>query len=131
MNKLVFTVFAAVGLMLPLSAQPVNVDVPFEFAVGNQMAPAGRYDIRYEAGSPVLHVEGSDSGSRYATRVMATQDVNRAPQPKLVFHRYENQYFLWQVWTGTLKYDLPLSRVERELKSSSVTPPQEVVLAMR
>jgi hypothetical protein len=55
-------------------------------------------------------------------------------EPKLVFHRYGNQYFLSQIWTTSESRDFPMSRAERELKKNIAAGGQvqtEFVLAMR
>jgi len=55
-------------------------------------------------------------------------------EPKLVFHRYGNQYFLSQIWTTSAIRNIPMSRMERELKKTAAAARQmqtEIVLAMR
>ena len=53
-------------------------------------------------------------------------------EPKLVFHRYGDQYFLSQIWTTSTRRDFSMSRKERELKKIAAAAAQtEIVLAMR
>lgn len=53
-------------------------------------------------------------------------------EPKLVFHRYGDQYFLSQIWTGSTRRDFSMSRKERELKKTAAAAGQtEIVVAMR
>ncbi|MGA2720846.1 MAG: hypothetical protein ABSG79_00415 [Bryobacteraceae bacterium] len=53
-------------------------------------------------------------------------------EPKLVFHRYGDQYFLSQIWTGSRSLNFSTSRAERELKKTAAAAGQtEIVLAMR
>jgi hypothetical protein len=43
----------------------------------------------------------------------------RSDEPKLVFHRYGDQYFLASISTGSDGRDLPVSRQERELTKAA------------
>jgi hypothetical protein len=122
MIKLTLSLLAAAALALPLNAQSVKIDVPFEFAVGSTTAPAGQYLIGYQAGSPVMSIAGTDRNSKYYTNLLGgLEGSNRAAQEKLIFHRYGDQYFLAEIWTRTSRIAVPKTRTERELASRSVT----------
>lgn len=134
MKKLGFTIFAAAVLGLPLCAQEATfrADIPFKFSVSNTTAPAGKYVITaQQAGSPVVLLAGSHS---YYLDFYPTKSYTSPEEPKLVFHRYGDQYFLSQISTGSASRDLPMSRVERELTKTAAATGQtrtEIVLAMR
>jgi hypothetical protein len=122
MIKLTLTLLAAAALTLPLNAQSVKIDAPFEFAVGSTTAPAGQYVIRYQAGSPVMSIAGADWNNKYYTNLLgAVEGSNRAAQEKLIFNRYGDQYFLAEIWTRTSRISVPKTRTERELASRNVT----------
>ena len=130
MKKLLLTVLATAALSLPLCAQTAKFSVPFEFAIGSTTAPAGQYEMKYEAGSAALKVESIDQGAAYFVNARP-QSQNSSGEYKLVFNAYGSQYFLSQIWIGASKSNVPMSRVERELQKSKVTASQPVVLAMR
>ncbi len=120
MTKLTLTLLAAAVLTLPLQAQSLRIDVPFEFSVGAQTAPSGQYIIEYQPGSPVMTIEGLDRDARYHSNVLGGFGTpNRTEEPRLVFHRYGDQYFLAQIWTRMSKMNIPVTRMERELASRS------------
>lgn len=131
MKQLGFTIFAAAALVLPLCAQDVTLraDIPFEFVARNTTVPPGQYVIKLQAG-PVVKFVGSDSYPFFANPAGPGSH-----EAKLVFHRYGNRYFLSQIWTTTTSRELPMSRVERELKDETVAAAPriqtEIVLAMR
>ena len=136
MTKRVFGVFALATLVgavaVPLSAQSVRLtaNIPFEFSAGRKTLPAGEYEV-LSASEPdivqvrtvqpkasVLVVTGSaDSGER-----------SRAGAPMLVFNRYGDQYFLFQIWDGSqIGRELPKTRNERELAKTASAKRTEIV----
>jgi hypothetical protein len=134
MKKLGFTIFATAVLALPLCAQlttSLRADIPFEFVVGNTTVPSGQYVVSARTGSPVVQLEGSKT---YHLLSSTDESYTIWQEPKLIFHRYGNQYFLSRISTTSTGRDLPPSRVERELKKALAAArqmPTEIVLAMR
>jgi hypothetical protein len=77
------------------------VNIPFAFTAGNVTLPAGEYRVqKLEQYSAVLLMNCRDA--RAATFVVANpaQTKELQSQSKLVFNRYDNLYFLSQVWTA-------------------------------
>jgi hypothetical protein len=67
---------------------------------------------------------------------MTTQNEERlnSQSPKLVFHKYGDSYFLYEVWNGSNEgMKIPESKREKESKLASANgaAPQEVVVALR
>jgi hypothetical protein len=135
-KKLGLTIFAAAALTLPLGAQvtqAIRADIPFEFVVGNTTEPAGAYLFSNQAaeGTVLMQPLGGTGGHILVTSPYSS---STSPQgPKLVFHRYGNQYFLSRVvttWTGR---DIPMSARERETRKTTVAAARqmqtEIVLA--
>ena len=97
----------------------MRINIPFEFSVGDSKLPAGDYSIGRalsSSGDTVLlisNVKHSDSAFPLTNSAQSLdpKDVNT-----LVFHRYGDQYFLYQVWPagGTYGRELVKSRSERE-----------------
>lgn len=137
MKKLRLTIFAAVALTLPLSAQvtkAIRADIPFEFSVGNTPEPAGTYDFSFKAAESWVRMRLVGTGGRFIST--NPDSSNTIPQEqKLVFHRYGNRYFLSRVGTTSTGRDIPMSAREREARKTTVAagrPMQtEIVVATR
>ena len=135
MKKLGLTIFAAAVLTLPLGAQvtkSIRVDIPFDFSVGNTTEPAGTYIFSNQTAESAVLMQLVGTGGRF---LVTSPDTPYTSQdgPKLVFHRYGNQYFLSRVvttWTGR---DIPMSARERETRKTTVAAARqmqtEIVLA--
>lgn len=78
----------------------VSAEVPFEFIVGDTKLPAGKYTIRAATvtGESILisNREQRLSVFRLSTGVMRQGNTKVC----LVFHRYGNEVFLSQIWSG-------------------------------
>ncbi len=136
-------ILAAVAGMLmvaaafPASAQSVQLtaDVPFEFGVAGETMPRDVYRIsRPQEGSAALILRGE----RKAVIAMVRQGNphDAADNPKLVFHRIGDQYFLREVQLlGRSALDLPETAAERaaleRMANASPAGVQRVVVAAR
>lgn len=127
-NIIALTVVLA-GFLAVSSAQAqtsnvaLTATIPFEFSVKNQTWPAGEYIVScLNPTSPnkVLRISGKDGGAvlflQTSTTIGQVKDDAR-----LVFRRYDDQYFLAQAWmpadsTGLM---IPKSRREKELEHRS------------
>jgi hypothetical protein len=122
MKKLGLIIFAAAVLVFPGRAQVAGfrADIPFEFVVGNATVPAGQYVISFLPG-PAVKVEGSgfESGYVHVFHTVPGDLVTKPQEPRLVFHRYGNRYFLSKLSTTSEGRALPLSHAERELKKTA------------
>jgi hypothetical protein len=126
MTKKLYSTFAMMGLFLMLafvsvSAQSkgrIEINVPFDFSLGNQTLPAGAYSIRQLSQTSML-IESADGRTRVIAQATGRvqMDTNeKAPQEKLVFHQYGDKYFLAQVWMvrGSDGRELNQSSAERQ-----------------
>ena len=92
-------------------AADVKARVPFSFAVNKKVLPPGPYSIS-STGATALMIRGTSSGAM----TVAQRLESPAAGPKLVFHRYGDEYILREVWTGGgVGRLLPEPRREREL----------------
>jgi hypothetical protein len=126
MTKKLYSTFAMMGLFLMLafvsvSAQSrgkIEINVPFDFSLGNQTLPAGAYSIRHLSQTSML-VESADGRARVIAQATGSVQMGaneKVPQEKVVFHQYGNQYFLAQVWMfrGSDGRELNQSSAERQ-----------------
>jgi hypothetical protein len=111
------------------SGGTIAANVPFDFIAWNKAVPAGDCTVeRVETGSTLV-IRNVDAG--IGTFAMSTQDrIKPTGQYKLVFRKYGTRHFLRQVKLadGTV-YNLPESKLEREMLAQNIVANQEVLLA--
>jgi len=83
------------------NSHAVTAEVPFDFIVGNKTLAAGRYIVSSATSDGqsvrVFNREGKSAAFRLSTQVPEKGGKRNA---RLVFHRYGQQYFLAEVWSG-------------------------------
>ena len=114
--------------------EPLLVNIPFAFTAGRMALPAGEYRVQKMAyDSPALLIQRTDKGAATVVMSFTAQANAKQPQSKLVFHRYHNRYFLFQVWTvGSERgRELPKSPQEKEqrLATHNEMPDQVTIVA--
>jgi hypothetical protein len=136
-SKHFFPLLAAIAVLAvgmanaQLQNTHVRADVPFTFMVGTQTFPAGQYTVRQMNDVGNLAIVGGGSALAIASS-HSVQSAGTQRLTKLVFHRYGDRYFLYQVWvqgenTGR---QLPRTSLERELASNR-QPNSVAVLAAK
>jgi hypothetical protein len=98
----------------------LKVDIPFDFQIGETKLPSGEYSVgraRQNSDDVVLSVEDHSGRSKALRTSMPVVTDKITENGKLVFHRYGDQYFLYQVWPAgaTNGRQFPKSRGEREI----------------
>ena len=105
------------------------VSVPFDFTVSGRTLAAGEYIVaRNGVSSDGLTIRSKDGkgGASALTKTIQTEDIQN--ETTVVFKRYDDQFFLSQVWvsgrsTGREIYKSKQERtVERELARRAVKP---------
>ena len=91
-----------------------------EFTVGGKTLPPGSYVIRNFGNS--LQVQSRD-GRHTAMAFREPIESPKAEGTRLIFKRYGDRRFLWQVWEGSTGVQLPPGKEEREQakKISAIT----------
>lgn len=124
-------------LLSPAHAQvtgKIEGNIPFNFAVGNEVLPAGNYVVRpTTTAQGILALENLDHKAIAIMFLAAPVQAGPAQKTKLVFHRYGNTYFLSQVWQGFGNDGLQLipSKAERATaeRMAAATTPHKAELA--
>jgi hypothetical protein len=111
---------------------PVRVNVPFDFTIANKTLPAGRYvvDRVQQYGSDnILSVSSADGHTKLICLTYAARSLDPKGKVMLVFHRYGDQNFLYQVWPGdsTTGRVFAKSRSEREINRRARETARNVV----
>jgi hypothetical protein len=112
------------------NSQRLIVNVPFGFAAGSTMLPAGEYkvDLRIAPGTVALHSVEQKKAALVVTQ--AAQTAHERGPAKLVFKRYGDQYFLSQIWSAFTGYgrQIPPTKREMEMARNATEPGQEIVI---
>ena len=98
-------------------AQNDRFNVPFQFAIGKSVMPAGHYSIKSASQLGTLIIQDRQTGrSRFVDGGNPIRARGAQDQTKLVFHCYSGSCFLSQVWTGNdVGRQLTVSHRERQL----------------
>jgi hypothetical protein len=101
----------------------VVADIPFDFRSGSEMMPAGKYEIK-ALSSHVLLVRGETQNRSQLLIARSAITLKPSDHGKLVFHRYGNKYFLYQVWSSGQSdgFELPKGHAEKEAIRAANTP---------
>lgn len=103
MNR-IHTALLGVGLLLAGSAAQaqdtqVKGTIPFNFVVGNQVLPAGEYEVTTVSfGNPAILIRSDNGKSASLAVTHGCSSYQRSDKTKLVFHIVAGQYFLSQIW---------------------------------
>ena len=129
---LVLLTFSSV---LGQSDRQTIIHIPFNFTVGEKSFSAGKYVIERNRNNSdtvwVIRQKDDNSSSVLLTQPIRANDV--VEQTRLIFNRYDDQYFLSEFWTvGTQTgHQVPVSKRERALEKSVAEARQVNVLVER
>jgi hypothetical protein len=119
--------------------QAVQANIPFDFAVGDTVMPAGVYQI---APSNSSFIRVRNVATHQTVQGMAIPDANgENGHGRLIFNVHNSQYFLSEIRCpgSSLNADLPTSRLEKRahLQEAALQTPAaadhqvEILLAMK
>ena len=125
------TLFAV--LMVPATqAQSIilQAEIPFDFAVGNNLLPAGEYQVK-PATEKVILIQSQEARSSALAMTIKVHAGKTSDVTKLVFNRYGEQYFLSKIWTRSSDTgrELTKCRLEREVAAQSRVKPAATTVA--
>ena len=113
----------------------LRADIPFTFEMRGLLLQAGEYKVDFSQDRAYILIQSGEK--RIETCISLTFAVipssKSDSEPKLVFNKYGDRYFLSQVWHPMVVRELPKSQQERELVTSRVVAqnPVRVVVAAR
>jgi hypothetical protein len=121
-----------------LPGAPIRANIPFDFSVRGRTLPAGEYEISRITDEPGgLEIANIDHRSEHA--LMETEPVQGSipRRGKIIFHRYGDDYFLYEVWTPGMETgrEIEPSKRERALErqmamAASTAQPETVAIAI-
>jgi hypothetical protein len=111
----------AVSVTAQTANRVITADVPFSFIIGDKNLSAGKYYLtRGSAGNEVLMIRNRNGQGAFRL-TSHTSETSGKKSVKLVFHRYADQYFLSEVWSGSVGRILQKSNRERALEREMAT----------
>ena len=130
--------FTMLSLVLMLTAVSVCAQsersgvlkIKFNFIAGGKTLPAGEYTVepnrRDSHNVWLVQSREGNAGALFTTIPVSANQIQE--ETKLVFHKYGDQYFLSQIWTGgNTGRELLMPRFERELAKKGIEPVKVVV----
>ena len=147
MKKQAYTVIAMIVLVgsMAVATKAQNsgrihliANIPFQFSVGNQTLPAGKYtvlSVSADSSNVVLKIQSEDRKTSAMVRMM-TMTGRAQENAKLIFHHYGKQYFFAQAWIDGDNSALQAQKsqaersFERELGGAKMNP-ESVALTVR
>jgi hypothetical protein len=104
--------------------QIIKANIPFDFVVGNETFPAGRYSVAL-IGPVFLELRNSEGQTLTSVLTQSVQALAEPAQPKLRFDSQGGQHVLTQIWqegdsTGRQILRLKSARVAVQKRSGHV-----------
>jgi len=106
MKRLAYTVFTLLSLIFSLSAISGyaqsktligRVEIPFDFSVRDKTLPAGIYHVERIFQNVIL-IRNEDGQEACVSLTMPVWTEEIPETARLLFHRYDETYFLFQIW---------------------------------
>ena len=114
-----------------LASTRITAQVPFGFILRDKPVPAGEWTVTSVPMSQALWIQNADA----KVSVLSLPQIDETNKPAgscvLVFHRYNNRYFLSEIKVegSAIAYRLPESKTEAELRAQNITSTEEVLVA--
>lgn len=105
----------------------VQVSIPFQFSVDGVTLDAGIYSVAManERGVTIRSASGKQA---LVVLTNAVENGTEVTAPKLVFHKYGDQYFLTQTWLGRSETGRQLFVSSEELKWARESRNEELIM---
>ena len=128
---LLFTAATLLAQTTP-SQRLMKVNVPFSFAAENHFLPAGEYLVQTVTPERSIRIISVDGKHSAIVNTLPNYAKSPSENSRLVFHRYGDEYFLTQVWTGGQNVARnPLSsKRAMEIASSGGVPESRTIIAL-
>jgi hypothetical protein len=122
---LLFVAFATANAQ---SNAQIRANIPFDFTVGNKTLPAGEYTLVRDSTSvnnATVVIRGTVTNESVMQISRSAFIHSQGNGAKLVFHRYGDNYFLYQVWSPGETYasEFTESKKERAIQLQAAAEP--------
>ncbi len=137
-NLILLSVVAVIGLMASFcfagAGIGMRVNVPFDFYLGDQLFPAGEYNVQMTSGnqataSHVIVWATNGAGNRMLMTTPGS-DKNQTVN-QLSFNKYGKKCFLSTVLIGGHKATVKVFDIEKEVRAQMETAPSTITVAQK
>jgi hypothetical protein len=135
---LILTLLPMLAAAQTQTGTKIVAQVPFDFVVGSKIVPAGEFIVQRGdpgalTGAFTLALRNQRAKIGLMANPIRTELKKPAATNVLVFHKYGNRYFLWEVKVegSQTAYRLPESRAEAELRAQNIHATEEILLALK
>jgi hypothetical protein len=91
----------------------ITANVPFSFYMSSTLMPEGAYRVD-KLSLGVTRIRAMRSGAMKAVTTIHVVGKKQSEPARLVFHRYGDNYFLAEIWSGDASAGQALARSARE-----------------
>jgi hypothetical protein len=102
----------------------VTADVPFNFYVGSKLMPADAYRINQTSNHGIAWLVSAHTAANQGVTTFNVAGSQQVEPARLVFHRYGEEYFLSEIWSGDGSIGRAVARSprEKELSQDAAAP---------
>lgn len=138
MKKAALQICTTVGLIILIavvSAQAqtqYRVQIPFDFNIGQKSYRSGEYSVgllSQAADQKVIVIRDAKGRNSYAVMPTRAESGARVDAAKLIFNRYEDQYFLAEITAPAFNAELFKSKMEERIGKNQKVRREQVALA--
>jgi len=96
------TIGIALAAAVAVHAQDktITANVPFSFYMGSSLMPQGAYRVNESSHGSIVSISSTVSTAAKAATAHCLVGKKESEPARLVFHRYGDNYFLAEIWTG-------------------------------
>ena len=132
MKQMKYVVMMVLALLMGVAAHAqtglARTTVPFEFSIGGTVLPAGEYQIS-KVGEKFVLIENLEGAA--GVKLVLDKPIQKlqSQQPKLVFHKFGEKYFLAEAWLAYSESGYEFYTSKEELNMALANQPgQELTL---
>jgi hypothetical protein len=121
LTSALLAVMAAATAYAQMPGTTLRATIPFDFSVRGKMLRAGDYEIKRITDDPgeltISSVNHNHERAAFNTEAVEPKR-DMSSKPRIVFHRYGDRYFMFEVFAAgsPTGRELPMSREERNLR---------------
>lgn len=119
----------AIGVLVLLSVTTASAaadgrfHIPFQFLMGNQVLPAGDYNVKIDTANKRIELTSwNGSAAVCLSANTPVRTTSEAEIGKLVFHKFGNVTVLREMWRSGARsgHELTVSKAEREMAKAGI-----------